>query len=834
MSKNKDKDAELYFDGELENDSSNNGNDPNTPNKPPESDGNQPTDSNGSGSDNEGVSPDEMNDADNASSEANRDDIDNENDMQNSSSDDNSEDLSNDGESELGDDDSSSNITDNNDNNDDISSDGDSQNGENFDKDSGSDDSTRNEGIDGDRSNDLDSDPSANGLENDSGQNGLDSDDINNGVDNSDGSNFNDDLDQESSGTDPYMGSTDDSNSEVGQGEHLGTDPSLYNNDAGQSKDDSDADKEASGNKDDGFESGGKDKDGLDDGVTSNEDGKNSKEGGGGDRSQENSGSGKENENDQADLDADKTADNRGKDNNKNNDDDENGKDDQSGGNSQGELANDEESPSAIKKLAGKTEVGDAVNKGKRLKDLSKMKKEQAAKEGAELAKELAVKKVKYVVITALAPYVIPVIVGLLLLLMLILGIVAATTASKPADYVAQQCTENDAGGEDADSSGAKDSGSNAENAKATYIFLLENVKGLSKIQAAGILGALDQESGFSPTIVNPSSGAYGLAQWLGPRKEALDAFASKKGKKPSDLGLQHQYLLHEINGPYEHGQLQAQGFFEADSIEKATTAWSVGFERMGRDEANMGGRIAYAKNWYSKFKDIKVDTSKAKELNKGGSDDNISDATDAATDNSEGGEEACGDGEDSGYTGGEIGDSVKNNGGTGKIVPGLGPWEGKDAVPKKYRKYIKIPDFQQSFLNGSPFASSSSLRGQCTELTWAYMHEMWQNTSVTAGNGGVVYQSYKSGGAKITDKPTVGYGFSASQPYAGAGGSAGHTGVVAGVMPDGKWILANYNLRLEAPNRVLTYAVVDGNTKDGAIKFFSGTSRQPKAKYKK
>jgi hypothetical protein len=43
--------------------------------------------------------------------------------------------------------------------------------------------------------------------------------------------------------------------------------------------------------------------------------------------------------------------------------------------------------------------------------------------------------------------------------------------------------------------------------------------KGLSENQARGILGNLMQESRGNHTVVNSKSGAFGLAQWLGPRK---------------------------------------------------------------------------------------------------------------------------------------------------------------------------------------------------------------------------------------------------------------------------------------------------------------------------
>ena len=54
----------------------------------------------------------------------------------------------------------------------------------------------------------------------------------------------------------------------------------------------------------------------------------------------------------------------------------------------------------------------------------------------------------------------------------------------------------------------------------------------------------------------------------------------------------------------------------------------------------------------------------------------------------------------------------------------------------------------------------------------------------------------YKKAGAKMTENPTVGYGFSSDPPQAGAGDpTVGHTGVVVGVMPNGKWIMSNYNV---------------------------------------
>jgi len=55
--------------------------------------------------------------------------------------------------------------------------------------------------------------------------------------------------------------------------------------------------------------------------------------------------------------------------------------------------------------------------------------------------------------------------------------------------------------------------------------------KGLNPIHAAGIVGNLLQESNLDPDAINPSSKAYGIAQWLGNRKTKLQ---QKYGKSPT------------------------------------------------------------------------------------------------------------------------------------------------------------------------------------------------------------------------------------------------------------------------------------------------------------
>lgn len=68
---------------------------------------------------------------------------------------------------------------------------------------------------------------------------------------------------------------------------------------------------------------------------------------------------------------------------------------------------------------------------------------------------------------------------------------------------------------------------------------------GLSADQASGVAAGIYAESGLDPNAVNPSSGAYGIGQWLGARKAALFA---QYGPNPS-LADQLQFLVWELNG---------------------------------------------------------------------------------------------------------------------------------------------------------------------------------------------------------------------------------------------------------------------------------------------
>lgn len=72
---------------------------------------------------------------------------------------------------------------------------------------------------------------------------------------------------------------------------------------------------------------------------------------------------------------------------------------------------------------------------------------------------------------------------------------------------------------------------------------------GYSNEVIAGAMGNISCESGFSSTALNSSSGAYGLAQWLGGRRTSLQEYASSKGTTEEDVDTQIEFLIAEITG---------------------------------------------------------------------------------------------------------------------------------------------------------------------------------------------------------------------------------------------------------------------------------------------
>lgn len=392
----------------------------------------------------------------------------------------------------------------------------------------------------------------------------------------------------------------------------------------------------------------------------------------------------------------------------------------------------------------------------------------------------------------------------------------------------------------------------NKENIKDIYEFL-HGKYGFSGEFIAGILGNWKVESKIDPTANEPgnygvesakaaTSGMNGIGygQWTAGRHTALVNWAKKKDKDWWESDVQMDFMVNGDTGFKE--KLRDLALNSGDDPVQETinfhSDWEISADTDDAVRKNRGGGAeAIWKYMKKEGMDGKKDESKIKKIGGSSSGDSDKGESTSSTDADEESVNYCGSTEkedDSVDIGdGEMGASVKANGKSGKTIGKNYEW---DELPSKYKKYVKLPRFDTKYLNkpGNVYPATGN-KGQCTELTWAYMSQLWDGTQPIGngtidGNGNVVYKAYKKAGAKITENPTVGYGFSSDPPQAGAGDpTVGHTGVVVGVMPDGKWIMSNYNVPPKpAPSRTEYFTVVDGN--DGGIKFFSGIGK-PKIK---
>ena len=122
--------------------------------------------------------------------------------------------------------------------------------------------------------------------------------------------------------------------------------------------------------------------------------------------------------------------------------------------------------------------------------------------------------------------------------------------------------------------------------------------KQLSSQTVAAIMGNIFQESGYNPEAVNPDSGAYGICQWLGSRKDALESFAASQGKPMSDINVQLDYLWSELTGDESEALRLTNA---AGDLETATRVFCEKFERCGADEARNENRINAAREAFQK-----------------------------------------------------------------------------------------------------------------------------------------------------------------------------------------------------------------------------------------
>lgn len=118
--------------------------------------------------------------------------------------------------------------------------------------------------------------------------------------------------------------------------------------------------------------------------------------------------------------------------------------------------------------------------------------------------------------------------------------------------------------------------------------------RGLPEHVAQGFVTNFGDESGFDPTIneaspiVPGSRGGFGLAQWTGPRRVALEQYAASQGKPVGDMNTQLDFLMSELKGPEASA---AQSIMAAPDANSAAVAVARDFLRPA--PANLERRVA-------------------------------------------------------------------------------------------------------------------------------------------------------------------------------------------------------------------------------------------------
>jgi hypothetical protein len=140
-------------------------------------------------------------------------------------------------------------------------------------------------------------------------------------------------------------------------------------------------------------------------------------------------------------------------------------------------------------------------------------------------------------------------------------------------------------------------------NAQATAFHFFVN-KGLTRYQAAGIVGNLIQESSVIPTAKQFGGGpGRGIAQWsVGGRWDSshhdnMVWFANQHGLSRWSLHAQLEFIWYELDGVGGYG---LHALRTSDNVTEATIAFERDFEICGG--CDQSKRIAYAKQVLNAF----------------------------------------------------------------------------------------------------------------------------------------------------------------------------------------------------------------------------------------
>lgn len=116
--------------------------------------------------------------------------------------------------------------------------------------------------------------------------------------------------------------------------------------------------------------------------------------------------------------------------------------------------------------------------------------------------------------------------------------------------------------------------------------------QGWSQAQAAGIVGNLIHESGLNPNAVHDNGTGLGIAGHRLERLQAMQAFATAKGKPVTDFQTQLEFINQELNTT----ESAAGAKVRASTTPEAAAAAFINFERpQGYDPANITAAHGYS-----------------------------------------------------------------------------------------------------------------------------------------------------------------------------------------------------------------------------------------------
>lgn len=161
--------------------------------------------------------------------------------------------------------------------------------------------------------------------------------------------------------------------------------------------------------------------------------------------------------------------------------------------------------------------------------------------------------------------------------------------------FYKQGCTPNE----------STDAGFAGNNNVETAFNFFNGRQGISAAQSAGIVGNFMRESGpeLNTSALNlDGSASFGIAQWLGGRKAGLINYARSQGKEATDIMVQLDYVMVELNGGYNKSVLVP--LLKTTTPEEAAILWENKYE-ISKDEvgdAGMAKRINYANDVFKLY----------------------------------------------------------------------------------------------------------------------------------------------------------------------------------------------------------------------------------------